>query len=96
MENLVEIKNNQIVTTSRQVADSFGKQHKHVLESIQGILHSAEKSAQWFYPKRRKTPNFSYGDIRCATSANTKASVGIKETTIATMALRWQSRKNWR
>lgn len=49
MENLVEIKNNQIVTTSRQVADSFGKQHKHVLESIQGILHSAEKSAQWFY-----------------------------------------------
>ena len=46
--NLVEVKNNQIVTTSRQVAESFGKQHKHVLDSIREIL-AAENSATKFY-----------------------------------------------
>ena len=35
--NLVSINNNQVVVSSRQVADNFGKQHKDVLESIRGI-----------------------------------------------------------
>ena len=48
MTNLVEIKNNQIVTSSRQVAESFGKQHKHVLDSIREIL-VAENSATKFF-----------------------------------------------
>lgn len=29
--NLVEVKNNQVVTSSRQVAKNFGKEHKVVL-----------------------------------------------------------------
>ncbi len=29
--NLVEVKNNQVITTSRKVAESFGKEHKVVL-----------------------------------------------------------------
>ena len=45
---LVEIKNNQAVVSSRQVAKSFGKQHKHVLASIREIL-VAEKSSTKFY-----------------------------------------------
>ena len=46
--NLVSINNNQVVVSSRQVADNFGKQHKDVLESIRGIL-AAENSATTFF-----------------------------------------------
>lgn len=49
MTNLVEIQNNQVVVSSRQVANNFHKEHKHVLEGIRTIIYSAEKSAQWFY-----------------------------------------------
>ena len=49
--NLVEVKNNQAVTSSRQVAESFGKQHKHVLNSIREIL-VAENSATKFFCRR--------------------------------------------
>lgn len=37
MENLVEVKNNQVVTSSRQVAKSFGKRHKDVLRAVENI-----------------------------------------------------------
>ena len=46
--NLVSINNNQVVVSSRQIADNFGKQHKDVLESIRGIL-AAENSATKFF-----------------------------------------------
>ena len=51
MLNLVHIRNSQAVTSSRTVAEIFGKYHKDVLEQIQGILTSAENSAgidSWF------------------------------------------------
>lgn len=48
MNSLVRIKNNQVVVSSRQVAEKFGKEHKHVLESIRQIL-VAENSATKFY-----------------------------------------------
>ena len=38
MENLVEIKNNMIVVSSKNVAEHFGKLHKDVLENIRQIL----------------------------------------------------------
>lgn len=48
MENLVEIRNNQVVVSSRQVAEKFGKEHRNVLASIKEII-SAENSALTFY-----------------------------------------------
>jgi Rha family phage regulatory protein len=42
MNNLVEIKNNQIVTTSRQVAESFGKRHSDVIRAIEDKLANAK------------------------------------------------------
>lgn len=48
MENLVKIANQQIVTDSRQIAENFGKEHKHVLEAIRNIL-VAENSATKFF-----------------------------------------------
>lgn len=45
MNELVQIINNQVVVSSRKVADSFGKQHKHVLDAIKDILGVAENSA---------------------------------------------------
>lgn len=48
MESLVEIRNNQVVVSSRQVAEKFGKFHKDVLENIRNIL-VAENSATKFY-----------------------------------------------
>jgi len=44
MLNLVHIRNDQAVTSSRTVAEIFDKEHRHVLESIREIL-TAEKSA---------------------------------------------------
>ena len=48
MNELVMVENNQVVVSSRQVAENFGKQHKDVLESIRGIL-AAENSATKFF-----------------------------------------------
>lgn len=50
MESLVEIKNNQVVVSSRQVAENFGKYHKDILETVAGIL-AAENSATRFFQK---------------------------------------------
>lgn len=47
MENLVIMKDKQAVTTSLQVAENFEKQHKHVIEAIEGKMKSAENSAHY-------------------------------------------------
>ncbi|MGH1806238.1 Rha family transcriptional regulator [Enterococcus gallinarum] len=50
MTNLVIMKDQQAVTTSLQVAETFGKQHKHVLEAIDELMMGvAENSADLFY-----------------------------------------------
>lgn len=48
MKQLVVINNNQIVVSSKEIAEHFGKQHKHVLEIIREIL-VAENSATKFF-----------------------------------------------
>jgi len=45
--DLVIMKNRQAVTTSLQVAESFDKQHKDVMETIRHKLQSAENSAHY-------------------------------------------------
>lgn len=50
MNNLVIMKNQQAVTSSLQVAEVFGKHHKHVLEAIDELKQGvAENSAHLFY-----------------------------------------------
>lgn len=49
MENLVEIKNNQVVVSSRQVAECFGKEHKNVLRDIKEILAAQNSATRFFY-----------------------------------------------
>lgn len=51
MKDLVFISNNQVVVSSRIVAERFGKLHKDVLESISRIM-KAENSALTFYERR--------------------------------------------
>ena len=46
---LVQIENNQIVVSSRQIAKDFGKQHKHVLDSIRDILAAENSATKFFY-----------------------------------------------
>ena len=49
--NLVETKNNQVLTNSLKVAKKFEKEHKHVLESIRDLkskLMTAENSADLY------------------------------------------------
>lgn len=48
MNNLVKIKNNQVVVSSRQVAEKFGKLHKDVLEGIRQILVAENSAAKFF------------------------------------------------
>ena len=48
--NLVNIQNNEAVTSSLVIADNFGKSHKHVLEAIDNLKTGlAEKSATLFH-----------------------------------------------
>lgn len=54
MEELVILENDQVVTTSRQIAESFEKRHSHVLDAIENKLHSTENSAQY---KKRENSN---------------------------------------
>lgn len=49
MDNLVEIKDNHIVVSSRQVAENFGKLHKDVLENIRQIFAAENSAAKFFY-----------------------------------------------
>lgn len=49
MNNLVEIKNNQVVTSSRTVAEVFGKNHYDVLESIENITKTENSVLAFFY-----------------------------------------------
>ena len=49
MNELVMVENNQVVVSSRQVAENFGKQHKDVLESIRGILAAENSATKFFY-----------------------------------------------
>lgn len=45
MNGLVIMKDKQAVTSSLQVAETFGKQHKHVIEAIESRISTAENSA---------------------------------------------------
>lgn len=66
MNELVIMKDKQAVTTSLQIADSFKKQHKHVLEAIDEIRGVAENSADLFYdgeyvhPQNKQTYRMIY------------------------------------
>lgn len=48
MDKLVQVTDGQVVVSSRSVAENFGKEHKHVLQSVRDIL-VAEKSATKFF-----------------------------------------------
>lgn len=54
MNNLVTVKNDQPVTTSLQVAESFGRTHKDVMNSIRDIQNEVQKSSEVNDSKRRE------------------------------------------
>lgn len=54
MNNLVEIRDNQIVVSSRQVAEHFGKEHKHILENIREIIRAENSALTYFYESTYK------------------------------------------
>lgn len=45
----MKIENQQIVTDSRQIAENFGKQHKHVIEAIENIKAENSALTSFFY-----------------------------------------------
>lgn len=47
MNELVIMKDKQAVTSSLQVAQTFGKEHYHVLEAIEAKISSPENSGQY-------------------------------------------------
>ena len=47
MENLVIMKDQQAVTTSLNLAESFEKEHKNVIQAIEAKIQSAENSAHY-------------------------------------------------
>lgn len=55
-EQLVTIINNQAVVSSRQVAESFGKHHFHVLDAVEEILKNGNSCLSFFLESTYKTP----------------------------------------
>lgn len=49
INELVQVDNEQVVTDSHKVAETFGRPHKDVLESIRGILVAENSAARFFY-----------------------------------------------
>lgn len=56
MNNLVEIKNNQVITSSRKVAEVFGKNHYDVLESIENITKTENSVLAFFHKTTYQVP----------------------------------------
>ena len=54
MNELINIKNDEAVTTSLQVAESFGKKHQHVLEKIDKIVVENSTTKSMFKFSRYK------------------------------------------
>ena len=53
----LQTENGQVVVSSRVVAERFGKQHKHVLDSIEELIKGvAEKSADLFISSQYQHP----------------------------------------
>lgn len=61
MKKLVELNNEQVVTTSLVVAESFGKEHKHVLRDIRNLEKDVPNFGLMF--SETETPD-SYGRSR--------------------------------
>lgn len=51
MNNLInlETKENQIVVSSREVAENFGRQHKHIIETIENIIVENSALTEMFF-----------------------------------------------
>lgn len=43
MDNLVTINGQQVVTSSRNVAEHFEKEHRNVIQSIENLFKTADK-----------------------------------------------------
>lgn len=55
MNELINIKNDEAVTTSLQVADVFHKRHDTVLRSIENLVSESENTKLWFHRSTYKT-----------------------------------------
>lgn len=56
--NLVQIENNQPVTSSLQVAEVFGKKHHHVMDSIKDLIEDIKKTEISCLEQNADTPMF--------------------------------------
>ena len=52
--DLVMIKNNKVVVSSRQIAESFSKRHSDVLRAVTKLINSTQKCVQWFFKRSYK------------------------------------------
>ena len=60
--DLVKIENNQVVTSSRRVANDFRKEHKNILRDIRGMLkneHTKEMFCESFYLNEQNGQEYS-------------------------------------
>lgn len=54
MSELVMIRNNQVVVSSRQVAEAFKKRHSDTLRAVRRVINSAQNCVQWFRERSYK------------------------------------------
>ena len=49
MNELIKIKNDQMVTSSRQISDNFEKEHRHILRSVDSLKEDVPNFGQMFF-----------------------------------------------
>ena len=59
-DELVITKNNQLVTSSMNVANNFGKQHKHVLTAIENLVAQNSATKNYFYESTHENRGKQY------------------------------------
>lgn len=65
MLNLVKITNNQVTTTSKQIADVFGKEHKNILAAINSLDIPEDFRGLNFKPSKYQSQNRNGQTLPC-------------------------------
>lgn len=88
MEELINVKNieGQVVVSSREVADNFGKEHKNVLQIIKNLVAENQAAKNFFIESSYENRGKQYPEFLCTRDGFTLLAMGFT----GSEALQWK------
>ena len=79
MEELINVKNieGQVVVSSREVADNFGKEHKNVLQIIKNLVAENQAAKNFFIESSYENRGKQYPEFLCTRDGFTLLAMGF-------------------